>query len=115
MRNQVKQVVQRRKTVMMQEAALLAAPITVQEQLAPKREAIAQSRKSRKTLLLSANADMETLAAEEEDFARIERELQEEEEQLLREEEERVKAEFENLQRMGMQMHFAYTFNTVVC
>lgn len=101
MRNQVKQVVQRRKTVVMQEAALVAAPVTVQEQLKPKREAMAESRKSRKTLLMSANVDMETLAAEEEEFARMERELQEEEERLLHEEEERVKAEFASLQRMG--------------
>lgn len=101
MRSQVKQVVQRRKTVLMQEAALVAAPVTVQEQLKPKREAMAESRKSRKTLLLSANVDMETLAAEEEEFARMERELQEEEERLLHEEEERVKAEFASLQRMG--------------
>ena len=45
--------------------------------------------------------DAATLAAEEEDFARMERELQEEEERLLHEEEERVRLEFENLQRMG--------------
>lgn len=105
MRNQVKQVVQRRKTVVMQEAALVAAPVTVQEQLKPKREAMAESRKSRKTLLMSANVDMETLAAEEEEFARMERELQEEEERLLHEEEERVKAEFASLQRMGAPPH----------